>query len=127
MKYIPVISGYHFHGMTTGGGMGYYYGYRGSMALSSILRTRYSPVRPVFIGRRYAYWLYKLIIRDENASLYCRAVKDGKKLGSLLRATIGELSIYKAPYVKSGILELIGFMRSITFNDVKPPNPSEQR
>lgn len=43
VKYIPIKAGRHYASMTTRGLTSLYYGYRATMALLMILRTRYSP------------------------------------------------------------------------------------
>ncbi|ABW02291.1 glycosyltransferase [Caldivirga maquilingensis] len=125
-KYMPAKTGKHYVGMTTRGLTSLYYGYRGTMALSMILRTRYSPLRFTITLRRTIYWLYLSITRNESSKTYHLAIKEGQKLGKLLESMLGKLDLYKAPHVKSSIIELAGlFIKGpITFNDLTPPHDS---
>ena len=103
--YYPVKAGLHYAHKTIKTGISYY-GVRAHIALMKILRTRLTSLTNLHIMRRLAIHSELCLFGKSESCYLIRAVYDGLKLASLARKRIGQLILYRAPYVKSCLDEL---------------------
>ncbi len=116
IKYIPVTTGIHYAGKTTGitkvyrPSMGFYYISRGFAIFSKIIQTRYSHIRNLIISELLLASAALCKIADGRFCFYIYGYKDAELLADLIIYRIGFLTLYNAPYIKTDLLNLFPYI-----------------
>ncbi len=105
--YIPINAGLHFTSMTTRGPLISRYVIRSFTALSIIVETKYSNTTKHLLMIRRSIGNKILCLFKDDFCLKYYGYIDGIRLGNYLRSVLGTLNLYKAPYVKVSIYDLI--------------------
>ena len=100
VKYFPEVIGHHYHGKTIGK-LSQFYVYRAHVALSHIVRTRFSNsliLKALMLERKIYYMINKT---KRHAYL------EGVNLGKLIVNRLGYLDLYCAPHRKVYFIDVI--------------------
>ena len=103
VKYYPVRAGLHFANRTTRPALNYY-GVRAHVTLMNIVKTRFQPLLTFYLLRRLSIHSLMCVKGEYNSCNIVRAIYDGLRLGFYAKQKIGNLMLYKAPYVKSALI-----------------------
>ena len=134
VAYVPVKSGIHYSGLTTGPSkIGIYYVTRASAIGINTIKTKLTYMKQLYIARRlYGNKLLSLINRQrrEEYSIVLKAIKDGLELSPIIEKRAGTLDLERAPHVHvnaiNAILDLLLIKRLDRINHEMLKQPDMQ-